>query len=40
MYKSEMTLDFIKVGSIDFKIEETVVELIGICKTCNLIEAA
>ena len=37
--KSETTLNLKKVGSNYFKVEETVVELIGICKSCNLVDA-
>ena len=39
VYKSETTLELKNMVSKYFKVEETVIELIGICKPCNLIEA-
>ena len=38
--KDETMFDLKKVSSKDFEIEESVIELIGVCKPCNNLEAA
>ncbi len=40
VHKGETAFDLKKVSPTDFEIEESVIELIGVCKPCNNLEAA